>query len=185
MSRTLDHRAFEIRTWWRVALLVSVLLCTLGSARIVRAADALDPYELKIRELLLKTGALDLGKQMAKAAMNGMSQGSGGEIPEAAATIIEETALEFFEAIFSDEQEIVKFQAELYRPHFTLEELEQIVEFYDSPLGAKLVRVLPQLIQAGMAWGEAKAQAQMPAFQAELQRRFEAAGLLPSTQDPG
>ncbi len=45
----------------------------------------------------------------------------------------------------------------VYQKHFNLFELSQLVEFYQSPLGQKLVRVSPQLLnetlQLGSEWG--------------------------------
>ncbi|MFN0201948.1 MAG: DUF2059 domain-containing protein [Bacteroidia bacterium] len=47
---------------------------------------------------------------------------------------------------------------EIYSKHFTEEELNKVIEFYESPIGKKMIKENPQIIQesmeAGKVWGE-------------------------------
>ena len=44
--------------------------------------------------------------------------------------------------------------ATIYIKHFTAEELRELNAFYDSPLGRKLIKDMPALMQEGMAVGQ-------------------------------
>jgi uncharacterized protein len=41
----------------------------------------------------------------------------------------------------------------VYAKNFTLEEIQGLVKFYESPLGQRVVKVLPQVIQESQAAG--------------------------------
>ena len=42
----------------------------------------------------------------------------------------------------------------IYEKHFTHEELKQLIAFYESPIGKKLIKVQPQIMMESMAAGE-------------------------------
>jgi hypothetical protein len=49
---------------------------------------------------------------------------------------------------------MVELVVPLYAKHFTDEEIRQLVAFYRSPVGQKLVREQPALLQEGIAAGQ-------------------------------
>lgn len=60
----------------------------------------------------------------------------------------------------------------LYCEMFTVPELRQMTEFNRTPLGQKIIRTMPELMRRAMAVGEARMQANMPAFQKKLEERM-------------
>lgn len=63
--------------------------------------------------------------------------------------------------------------AAIYKKHFTNEELSELVEFYQSPVGAKSINLMPQLFAEGAQIGMELAQRHQP----ELLQMLQAAGL--------
>ncbi|MCC5852364.1 MAG: DUF2059 domain-containing protein [Alkalimonas sp.] len=63
--------------------------------------------------------------------------------------------------------------AALYNKHFSKDEIEQLIEFYQSPVGAKSVHLMPQLFAEGAQIGMELAERHQP----ELLRMLQEAGL--------
>lgn len=164
---------------------------TLVLAPSALAQDAADPYEAKVVELLEKTGARAMGRQMGTGVFESMIQAmkqNGQVLPDGALDILRETSSEFFDDMLAG-PDFVSFATESYRKHFSLEDLEEIVAFYDSPVGKKLIATLPEITAASLAWGQKRATELLPDFQAEVARRLIEAGFGPkpnaqTTPDP-
>src|SRR3954469_8152362 len=73
------------------------------------------------------------------------------------------------------EQEIGEGMAKIYANEFTEQELKDLVTFYKSPLGAKLLAVEPRAIQFSMSymeqWGMIFTQTVNEQFRAEMKKR--------------
>jgi hypothetical protein len=73
------------------------------------------------------------------------------------------------------EKEIGEGMAKVYADAFTEQELKDLVTFYKSPLGAKLLTAEPQAIQASIAymrqWAQAFTQTVNAQFRAEMHKR--------------
>ena len=73
------------------------------------------------------------------------------------------------------EKEIGDGMAKIYGNEFTEQELKDLVTFYKSPLGAKLLTSEPKAIQDSMAymnqWGQLFAEAVNGEFRAEMRKR--------------
>lgn len=65
----------------------------------------------------------------------------------------------------------------IYDKHFSNEELQQIIEFNETELGQKLIRVMPQITQEGMQAGQAFGQSLAPIIEAKIKQRFEEEGI--------
>jgi len=66
-------------------------------------------------------------------------------------------AVEAIGGIFSDPtlfDEMMQDTAALYARHFTVTELRQIAAFYKSPVGAKMLTSMPQLMNESMQSGQ-------------------------------
>jgi hypothetical protein len=54
--------------------------------------------------------------------------------------------------------ELIDMMAVVYERHFTTEEVRQLLQFFDTPIGRKLVTVQPTIAQesvlAGQLWGQ-------------------------------
>jgi hypothetical protein len=61
---------------------------------------------------------------------------------------------------------------EIYTEVFTVAELEELIVFYQSPLGQKLLAKYPEVMTRAMALTQKKLQAAMPALLARIQQRL-------------
>jgi len=59
---------------------------------------------------------------------------------------------------------------DIYVEVFTEDELNELIEFYQSPLGQKLLKKMPELLQKTMQKTQAILQEKMPDFQRKLQK---------------
>ena len=73
------------------------------------------------------------------------------------------------------EKEIGEGMAQIYANEFTEQELKDLVTFYKTPLGQKLLTTEPRAIQFSMSymnqWGQIFAQTVNDAFRAEMKKR--------------
>ena len=130
-----------------------------------------------VGELTKITGKLDISSQIANSVIQSMvanMQSRGTPIPPRAMDIVRETASEHFGDVFGTEKEMIATLAKSYAKHFTREDLEGLVKFYNTPLGAKMRKAMPDVMKDSMAVGQEKSATRMPAFQAALRDKFEA-----------
>ena len=159
--------------------------CLLGAPHVAQAqaaapATAIAPaFEQDIRRLLEITGAQKLGEQLANTFMQQFSQSiraSNPNIPPRAMEIaIEVTSKMFTERYSALMPKLVAAYARLLTP----DEVRQMLAFYETPLGKRMIEVTPALSQAGAQAGSEWGQSMIPDLQAEMQRRFKAEGLIP------
>jgi len=64
---------------------------------------------------------------------------------------------------------------DIYAEVFTVEEINGLIEFYESPLGRQFIEKQPQLMQATMAKMQALMQEMMPQIQKEVEQALEEA----------
>lgn len=73
------------------------------------------------------------------------------------------------------EQEIGDGMAQAYAREFTEQELKELVTFYKSPLGQKLINAEPKAIEQSMAfmnsWAQSFSEVVATAFRAEMKKR--------------
>jgi hypothetical protein len=77
---------------------------------------------------------------------------------------------EFLDKIKVTTPAIMNKARQVYADHFSVAELNQLSDFYETPLGAKMVRETPQIMMEMMAFGRQAGQA---AAQAALPRIIE------------
>lgn len=70
---------------------------------------------------------------------------------EKKATVVDVTKQEFDAAI----PEFVEATAQTYARHFSEEELQDVIDFYESPTGKKFQDLVPTILQESMAEGRA------------------------------
>ena len=88
---------------------------------------------------------------------------------------LNEVAVVVAQKLAGREKEIGEGMAKVYADAFTEQELKDLVTFYKSPLGAKLLSAEPQAIQSSIAymkqWAQTFAQAVNVQFRAEMHKR--------------
>lgn len=88
-------------------------------------------------------------------------------VPEAGLKEMAAAADVFFSKTFSD-PDLHKEIAKLYEAAYTAEELHGILEFYNTPLGQKSLKIMPQIGQKATMLGQQFAGKNQEAFQGEL-----------------
>lgn len=63
---------------------------------------------------------------------------------------------------------------DIYMQVFTEEEINQLVEFYQSPLGQKMLEKMPELLRVTFEKSQALIQKKLPIFQENLQKNLSA-----------
>jgi hypothetical protein len=107
-----------------------------------------------IEHLLAMTGALSLGNQMAAAVVASLMQSLKQARPDIPSKVLDllptEVAATFDENIGSLKEEMIP----LYHRYFTGAEVKEMIRFYSTDLGQKTIKVMPALMQEGMAVGQ-------------------------------
>jgi hypothetical protein len=107
-----------------------------------------DALTAAIKELMTLTGAMDLGKQMGRNIAQIQNSGPN-QLPQ-----------EFYDRLlkeYDNEQTnrwMVNAIVKIYRKKFTLDEVQAITAFYNTPVGKKTIQLLPQIMQESMKEGE-------------------------------
>lgn len=107
-----------------------------------------DPAKLAdIRKLIAITGGENLGKQMMEQMIDNFKQ-ANTDIPA-------EFWTEFLNE--SDMNSLTEATIPVYDKYLSQDEVKEIIKFYETPTGKKLISVLPQIMQetyaAGIEWG--------------------------------
>ena len=121
-------------------LLVLVLLCGLMSASFSQSASK----SKNIKKLLELTGARKLSVQVAQTMVNAF-KGEGSTAPD-------EFWDEFLKEMDSDT--LINMTVPVYEKYYSDKEIKQLIEFYQSDIGKKVVLVTPQIMQEFMQMGQ-------------------------------
>jgi hypothetical protein len=150
----------------RIAVAVCVLAAWLAAPSHAEDAQAESPKRAVILKLMELTQAAQMGKQVTDALL-GQIQPMFSEVP---AKVWDELIASFTPG---EMQELV---IPIYERNFTLEELQALVAFYESPLGKTLLSKMPAVVQESMSvgnqWGMQKAE--------ELFRKLKERGFEPA-----
>ncbi|ULQ58265.1 DUF2059 domain-containing protein [Flavihumibacter rivuli] len=98
--------------------------------------------------LLKKTRALDIGMELAAPLMNEREKTSSPFLKE------------FYDRMLKDmtngktRQYMEDMLVKTYRDRFTLDEMKQLLAFYETPVGKKMLSELPSITNAGREQGE-------------------------------
>lgn len=144
------------------SLLRGLLLICLAvpvSAQVTTLSHSVDvdpELDRAIRQLIAATGALDIGEQFANAISMQMTQTlrqTNPDIPPRAFDIIQQEVM----TVIGEEMENGSFEDQMvpvYARYFTLQEIEELLDFYRTAIGQKTVEVMPLLTQESMQVGQ-------------------------------
>ncbi len=134
-------------------------------ARTVPAASMNPQKEARIRELMDVTGAKDLGQQLIEAGMGQFRTSVMDSQPD------NPRAKQFVEAFVAhfqkhfDPSSLNERVIPIYDKYLTAEDLQGLLDYYHSPLGQRMLKVLPEVTResqaAGFALGQKAAQETM------------------------
>lgn len=140
--------------------LALVLSLACGDAAVAQTAVQNESREQSrealIRDLVELTDAAQLeaifSRQFIDRVANAVALFQPALDPAAMAVVRDEATAVIRERIASGDA-LYSVLYPVYEKHFNIIELSQLVEFYESPLGQKLVRVSPQLLTESLALG--------------------------------
>lgn len=149
------------------------------------AAKVDDAYRAAIKRYLTAQGGVaQIGESIAYGAANETLtaiQNSGTEVTEAMQSIVLEEALDSYGKRFGDIDTLTRIWAPVYARHFTKAEIDEMTEFFHTPVGKKSIALLPTINQEGMAALQQESFALTPEFQLAVDARFREAGIVGAT----
>lgn len=144
-----------------------ILLCTLLNPATAGAADDTVPSDIPpqkeadIQKLLAMTDSLDMGQQVVDRLL-AIQQGAQSAVPQ---EVWDEIRAEL------DMTRIQPVIVAIWDRHFSHDDIRGLIEFYESPLGRKLVETQPAVMQESMAAGELWARQVLQRIQEKLARK--------------
>lgn len=156
------------------ALIVTFAWLMLSFSPLLAHAQEATPDSLKTaRAILAKTKVADtiapLLDQMLTAQFQ--SQAKRAKNPQQSALIMQMGG-KLRERFKARMPELLHLNAALYAKYFTAAELQELLAFYNTPLGAKLISTQPKLmteaVGVSQAWAQKFTQEEMPKIVAEM-----------------
>lgn len=108
--------------------------------------------EMAIRQLMKISGAANLGDQMMGPITQQIRTMMASAIPQADREKFMDDFSDRFRARFRGE-DIVNAIVPIYARHFSIEDIRELTQFYESPLGKRFVAALPQISKESQAVG--------------------------------
>lgn len=108
--------------------------------------------EVAIRRLLLLTGATNLTAQMLESAMPQIRSIVGSALPQGEREKFIEDFSQRLRARFGSD-DMINAIVPIYARHFSLEDIKALTQFYESSVGQRFVRALPQISKESQAAG--------------------------------
>jgi hypothetical protein len=158
-------------------LLISILL----SLPLTSWADDLtDEKKVLIDELLMLTGAGDLGQIFTRIYISEMTNYLRQAQPDAdprVFTILENEVNEVINDEVGNKHIINELSYPIYHKYLTSQDISELIVFYQSDLGKKTLAVMPDISReatlAGQEWGKSLG----PQIQQRIMMRFEEEGI--------
>ena len=133
-----------------------------------------------IDKLLKVTGTLEYTDLMATAMIEQISEVIRSVKPDIDVKAIEiindETKALFQEEIYK-KNTLFPLMYPIYHKYLTLAEINQLIEFYESPIGRKSIAVMPKMTQEGMAVGQRWGMSLSSKLQRRIDDRFRKEGI--------
>jgi len=134
---------------------------SMSASLVAFAGDGLAMDQAKhddIKALLQLTGALNTAQTVVNSVVPQMLGLIRTANPSISQELIDQAVKDSQDEIKKAIPEFVEPMITVYDEHFTGDEIKQILAFYRSPIGQKLIAKQPELVQQGMvagrAWGK-------------------------------
>src|ERR1700678_1068904 len=118
-----------------------------------KPAEKLDPAkETAIRHLMDVTETSKMGDSLNAAITGEVRRQMGRAIPPDQLPKFMDTFSQKY-TLSAPPSAVTDAMVPVYAKHFTMEEIQGLVKFYESPLGQRVVKVMPQVVQESQAAG--------------------------------
>lgn len=167
-------------------LLVVLMSCALG--QVAAADDLTDAKAADIRRLMEITGAANLGVQFGTAVSRQMFQAlkaARPDVSDRAMTVIEKEINSFLAENISTPGGLVDRIIPIYSKYYSQKEIRELLAFYQSPIGKKIIQVSPKVASESMGVGQQWGQSLGPEFQKRVTAALKREGLIPGDKAAG
>jgi hypothetical protein len=135
-----------------------------------QAADMTADEAKDIHTLLHVSGGDSLGLQMGTYMANSIIDAVRKQMPDLPETKVETIKKVIGDVLKEEMPGLLEQLAPLYARYYTPDEIRQLIAFYESPLGVKMLRVNPMLLRESTAMGEQWGRALQPRLQKRLEK---------------
>ena len=141
-------------------------------------ADQLtDEKQADIERLIAMTGAINIGKQMSSFFGAQLWKSVKAARPDLPPKLFEVLQSEVDGVIDRRLPELSALIIPVYHKHFSHAEIKDMISFYETELGRKLIEVMPVLVQESMTVGQQWGQSIAPEIQIKVLERLQAEGV--------
>jgi hypothetical protein len=159
---------------------LAITLCYFFSPGTACCDDLTLEKQTAIKELLQVTGTTQLGELMGNAVAQQLGQSwkqAKPDIDPRAFDIITDEIKALIHEEFVVKESLFPFLYPIYHKYLTLEETNELIRFYKTPIGRKAIQVMPKMTQESMQAGQTWVLTVIPKFQQRILDRFEKAGI--------
>ena len=136
-------------------------------------------FRTKAERLFEVSGGRETGRAIVPAfvqqILQQLQQVLPTQVSPQAATIVAEETTTFFDKNFDA---LIEAAVPIYAKYYTEDDLDALIEFYESPVGQKFVATAPALSQDSFQLSQRWFAERQPEFLEQLRSRLEAEGLL-------
>ncbi len=157
------------------ALLLTLLLSFAGFAE-----DLTKEKREQIDIMLELTGADKIGRMFSEIYIRQVNQAIAQQNPNVDPRVFGLVAEEvnmMVEEHVEEKNAINNLIYPIYHRYLTLDEIKEMIAFYKTPLGKKILTTMPKITQEGMQAGQTWGKSIAPELQQRIQARFEKEGI--------
>ena len=157
----------------RILAALSLLLLALPC----HADDLTPEKKADIEKLIQMTGAMAVARQIGETMTSQVTAAIRAQRPDIPPQLLDAVGQEINGVVRDNLPALLAPVEALYHRHFTHEELKQVIAFYETDVGRKMIHELPLLLKESMAVGSAWGQSLGPQIESRIRERFKAQGV--------
>lgn len=143
---------------------IFICLVLFLAVSIVSQAQENKEYEAAMVKMLEVSKTMDAMKQLAPQITAMMKQQATAEVPTDFWNLIEKQMVSMYE-------QIIKAMLPIYQKYLTLDDIKEIIRFYESPVGKKLADSNTKIAMEAMPVAQQIAMENMQKIQAEMKEK--------------
>jgi uncharacterized protein len=160
-----------------LALAIAVACCSLATSA---EPELSAPEPAAIQALLRLNGTGNIGTQVGPVAAQQMIvalRRANPNLPARADAVITDVVVTYMRQR-AEHDRVIDRLIPIYSKHLTKVDVQQLMEFYRSPVGRKLVSVMPQIFLESLEVGQRWTESILPELQTQLLERLRSENLI-------